>query len=126
MNRPTEPTEILALPAVERDAYAAEVCLSEGERIKHTEAEFDDDCNFIARYSTYEPSQPTEKGKAQCWDLAEKYGIEIEFDDDCVYYRDYTQPNEEREYSWEIVIYKNLQAAVVTAAILCALAKKEK
>ncbi len=67
----------------------------------------------------YQPSQSTEKGKAQCWDLAEKYGL-------CVVFG---FPNEVIFNPMELdgsVEYKNLQAAVVTAAILCALAEKEK
>lgn len=118
MNRPTEPDEILAMPDAERDAYAAEVCMgyktfSDGA-IGYLAKSFDIDGYYTFIKVDYEPSQPTEKGKAQCWDLMMKYKIGVVGGSDGIVCTAVENINSTRT-----------QTAVVTAAILCVLAEKE-
>ncbi len=125
MNRPTEPEQILTMPAVERDAYAAEVCMQFHE-------EFDDttkcveyvspEGNYRISIHGWQPSQPTEKGKAQCWDLADMFNLSVFNLGD----GRFAVFQEAEGGLGSDVVSTNKQAAVVTAAILCALAEKEK
>lgn len=70
------------------------------------------DDGFI-RVTPYEPTSPTEKGEAQCWYLARKYGLSVDFETG-----EMVGPGVElRDLA--------LQIAVVKAAIIAALNGEE-
>ncbi len=124
MNRPTKPDEILAMPAVERDAYAAEVLGWFVVTRKCTDVRWyarGELGEYIMKESDWQPSQPTEKGKAQCWDLVERLGLIVMPDEVAVMYRGKGRYWHRLEGN-----LGELQIITETAAILCALAEKEK
>ena len=80
----------------------------------------------ITPKSKWQPTSPTEKGKAQCWDLAVKYKLDLKF------YGNREYPNGaaycesgEDGFSWYVIRDENIQIAVVKAAILATLNGEE-
>lgn len=70
------------------------------------------------RVIPYQPTSPTEKGKAQAWDLAVKYGLTVEFinGDYCAHHSEYYMGQSKGP-----IEHENPQIAVVKAALLCAI-----
>lgn len=60
----------------------------------------------------WQPCSNTEKGKAQCWDLAEKYELELDFVLKCARY-----DNKETELTYEVHA-GCMQIAVAKAALI--------
>ena len=60
----------------------------------------------------WQPHLPTEKGKAQCFDLAQKCNLELDFVLNCARYDD-----NENELTYE-VNDENMQIAILKAALL--------
>jgi hypothetical protein len=61
------PEQLLAMPDAERDAIAAEVCM--GWFKSEYGTAWVQEGAFMCSQEGWQPSQPTEKGKAQAWDL---------------------------------------------------------
>ncbi len=137
MTRPTEPDEILAMPGTERDAYAAEVCMGWRKTPKHILAIdcddvicwTDDNDNVIHLMGSWQPSQPTEKGRAQCLQLMFDFGIIRLWEDYDLLGFHYTSKNtpiKPHVWEWDGQQEHSAQDCIVTTAILCALTEKEK
>lgn len=72
----------------------------------------------IVTLSEWQPTSPTEKGKAQCWDLIVKYNLIVDSHFSGANYVHYEDKNNENAY---VENETDLQIAVVKAALLCAM-----
>lgn len=122
--------QLLAMPDAERDAIAAEVCMGwelkefagVGRIYRIIYRGKDEPVYYRVLDKDWQPTQPTEKGKAQCWELGIRFNCFPEKHDnaelwDAVY---------GSGLDMECFASDNPQKAVVTAAILAAQAQQEK